>query len=200
MTKETKDSRQETGAKSQAREWTESIIIALVLAMIIRTFVMAVFKIPTGSMRPTLLEGDRIIVSKFIYGAKIPFTDKRIPGLRGPKRGEVIVFIYPKDNKRYFIKRLIAFQGEKVKIKDGFVYVNGKVLNDPVFNRVYYYNQGEYGSEEEEITVPEDSYFVLGDNSISSQDSRYWGFVPGKNLVGEAILIFWPLNRIRIVR
>jgi signal peptidase I len=186
--------------KSIIREWVESIIVAFLLAMVIRTFLVQAFKIPTGSMRPTLLEGDRILVNKFIYGAKIPFTDYRMPGLRKPKRGEVIVFIYPKDRKRDFIKRLIAFEGERLRIKDGVIFINEKSLEDPVFNRVYYYNRGHYGEEDTEIVVPPGSYYVLGDNSVSSQDSRYWGFVPKNNLVGKAFLIYWPLNRTRIIK
>ncbi len=186
--------------KSVIREWVESIIIAFVLAMVIRTFIVQAFKIPTGSMRPTLLEGDRILVNKFIYGAKIPFTDLRLPGLRKPQRGDVIVFIYPEDPKRDFIKRLIAFAQEKVQIKNGTIYVNAKPLDNPIFNQIYYYNRGEYANEDEEIVVTPHSYFVLGDNSSSSRDSRYWGFVPEKNLVGEAFLIYWPLNRIRIIK
>ena len=186
--------------KSAVREWTESIIIAFILAMIIRTFIVQAFKIPTGSMRTTLMEGDRILVNKFIYGAKIPFTDFRLPGLRAPQVGDVIVFIYPEDPKRDFIKRLIAVGGEKVQIKNGTVYINAKPLEGEVFNQTYYYNRGTYGRLGLEITVPAESYYVLGDNSGSSRDSRYWGFVPGKNVLGKAFLIYWPPNRIRIIK
>ncbi|MFH1640539.1 MAG: signal peptidase I [Candidatus Omnitrophota bacterium] len=186
--------------KSVLRDWVESIIIALVLAMIIRFFVIESFKIPTGSMRPTLLEGDLIMVNKFIYGARVPFTDLRLPALRQPNRGDVIVFIYPVEPKKNFIKRLIAFSGETVEIRDGTIYVNDQPLLDPVFNQRYYYNRGDFGREQEKIVVPEDSLFVLGDNSASSQDSRYWGFMPKKNLLGEAILIWWPPQRIRIIK
>jgi signal peptidase I len=186
--------------KSAVREWVESILVAFVLAMIIRAFVVQAFKIPTGSMRPTLLEGDLILVNKFIYGAKIPFTDFRLPALRQPRRGDVVVFIYPENPKKDFIKRLVALAGETVEIKEGEIYINGQPLTDPLFNQRYYYNRGEFGREEEKITVPKDNFFVLGDNSASSQDSRYWGFVPAKNILGEAILIYWPPQRIRIIR
>jgi signal peptidase I len=178
----------------------ESIIIAFILAMIIRAFLVQAFKIPTGSMRPTLLEGDIILVNKFIYGAKVPFSPWRLPALRQPKRGDVVVFIYPDDPKKDFIKRLAAFGGEEVEIREGSVYVNGKPLLEPEFSARYYYNRGEFGQEARKITVPKDSYFVLGDNSASSQDSRYWGFVPHKNLLGKAILIYWPLTRVRIIK
>jgi len=186
--------------KGVIREWVESIIIAFILAMIIRTFVIQAFKIPTGSMRPTLLEGDLILVNKFIYGAKVPFTNLKLPAFRQPKRGDVIVFIYPDNPKKDFIKRLIASEGETVEIRNGTIYINGEPLLEPIFSQRYYYNRGNLGREGEKILVPKDSYFVLGDNSASSQDSRYWGFVPKGNILGKAILIYWPPQRIRMIR
>lgn len=189
-----------TRKKSVIREWVESIIVAFILAMIIRTFVIQAFKIPTGSMRPTFLEGDLILVNKFIYGAKIPFTDFRLPALRHPEKGDVIVFIYPENPKKDFIKRLIASPGETVEIRNGTIYINDQPLLNPVFNQIYYYNRGEFGKEGQKILVPKDSFFVLGDNSASSQDSRYWGFVPRKNILGEAIIIYWPPPRIRLIK
>jgi signal peptidase I len=168
--------------------------------MVIRAFLVQAFKIPTGSMRPTLLEGDLILVNKFIYGAKIPFTNKRLPVLKDFKRGDVIVFIYPEDTKKDFIKRLVGLPGEEIEIKKYTIYVNNKPLLDPVFNQRYYYNAGDFGAEGIKINVPKDNYFVLGDNSEKSKDSRYWGFVPKENILGKAFLIYWPLNRIRIIR
>ena len=187
--------------KSAGREWVESIIIALILALFIRQFVVQAFKIPTGSMRTTLLEGDRILVNKFIYGAKIPFTDFGLPALRQPRRGDVIVFMYPEDPKKDFIKRLIGLPGETVEIRGGNIYINGGLNQEaPLYNR-YYYNRPEsaFGKEGMSVKVPGDSYYVLGDNSASSRDSRYWGFVPKKNILGKAIVIYWPLTRIRII-
>jgi signal peptidase I len=186
--------------KSAIREWAESIVIAFILAMIIRAFIVQAFKIPTGSMRSTLLEGDLILVNKLIYGARVPFTDIRLPALRQPRRGDVIVFIYPEDRKKDFIKRLVALPGEKVEIKNGTIYINGTALSNPNFSLRFYYNRGDFAKEGQGIVVPDDSFFVLGDNSASSKDSRYWGFVPKKNILGKAILIYWPLNRIRIIR
>lgn len=186
--------------KSVAREWIESIIVAFLLAMVIRAFVIQAFKIPTGSMRPTLLEGDLILVNKFIYGARIPFTDKRLPAIREPKRGDVIVFIFPGDRKKDFIKRLVGLPGESVEIKSGTIYINDKPILDPVFSQRYYYNRGDYGVENKKITVPKDCYFVLGDNSASSMDSRYWGFLSKKELLGNAIIIYFPPNRIRLIK
>jgi len=186
--------------KSVAREWVESIVVAFILAMVIRTFVVQAFKIPTGSMRSTLLEGDLILVNKFIYGAKIPFTDLNLPALRKPKRSDVVVFIYPENPKKDFIKRLAGSPGETLEIKNGTIYINDKPLLDSVFNQRYYYNRGEFGEEGRKIKIPEDNFFVLGDNSASSQDSRYWGFLPRKNILGKALLIYWPPSRIRIIR
>lgn len=182
-------------------EWIESIVVAFVLAMIIRTFVVQAFKIPTGSMRMTLLEGDLILVNKFIYGAKIPFTgDWRLPALSKPTRGDVVVFIYPENPKKDFIKRLVATEGDEVEIKNGTIYINARPLLESEFSKIYYYNRGDYGAEGKKIIVPKDSYFVLGDNSGSSQDSRFWGFVPHKNVLGKALVIYWPPNRIKIIR
>ena len=191
---------QRNARKRIIRDWTESIIVAFVLAMIIRTFIVQAFKIPTGSMRPTFLEGDLILVNKFIYDAKIPFTDLRLPALSKLKRGDVVVFIYPEDTKKDFIKRLVGLPGETLEIRNGSLYINDQPLLDPVFSQRYYYNRGDLALEGRKITVPADSYFVLGDNSASSRDSRYWGFVPHKNILGKAILIYWPPNRLRVIK
>jgi len=191
----------ETRKKSPIREWVEAALVAAFLAFcVIRPFVVQAFKIPTGSMRPTLLEGDLILVNKFIYGAKVPFTNLRLPKLREPKRGDVIVFIYPEDRKKDFIKRLVALPGESVEIKSGTIYINDKPVLDPVFKNRYYYNRGDFIKEGEKIIVPENSLFVLGDNSGSSKDSRYWGYVPKDNLLGMAVIIYWPPMRIRAVK
>ena len=172
------------------RENVEVVVTAVILALIIRTFVVQAFKIPTGSMRPTLIEGDRILVNKFIYRFK------------SPERGDIIVFKYPEDTKKDFIKRLIAVGGETVHIIDGNIWVNGVLVDEPEkISQIYYYNKPDtpYGAEDMTIRVPEDNFFVLGDNSASSRDSRYWGFVPKKYLVGKAFLLYWPLTRIRIL-
>ena len=187
--------------KSEMREWAESIVIALVLALLIRTFVIQAFKIPSGSMIPTFEVGDRIFVSKLVYGAKIPFTDIRLPGLRQPQRGDIIVFVSPEAPKKDFVKRLIALEGETVEIKDGNILINGKVIDGPDSVKAnHYYNRGDFGKELEAVTVPKGSYFTLGDNSDNSRDSRYWGFVPKKNLIGKAVLLYWPIQRIRVIK
>jgi signal peptidase I len=189
-----------TTGKKVFREWVESILIAFVLAIFIRTFVVQAFRIPTGSMRTTLMEGDVILVNKFIYGAKVPFLSLRLPALRKPVAGDVVVFIYPEDPKKDFIKRLVACGGDTVEIKNGTIFVNGQPLLEGGFGGRYYYNRGEYGREADKIIVPQGQYFVLGDNSASSQDSRYWGFVPQENLLGKAVFIYWPPQRLRVIQ
>lgn len=182
------------------KEWAETIIIATLLALFIRSFIVQPFKIPSGSMHETLIEHDRILVNRFIYGLRIPFTTTRIFKFNYPKRGDVIVFNYPEDPKRAFIKRLIALGGDVVEIKDGKIYINSKELVHPSIKNIYYYNRGDYGLIGQKITVPKNSYYVLGDNSRSSRDSRYWGFVDDKYLIGKAFFVYWPLNRIRIIK
>lgn len=173
--------------KSKIKEYVESIVVAFILAMVVRTYVIQAFKIPSGSMEPTLKPRDRILVNKFIYRFK------------EPERGDVIVFRYPLEPKRDFIKRLIAKSGDIIKIENGYIYINGEKFDShPVIRRIYYYNRGTYGNGP--IKVPENSYFVLGDNSLFSQDSRYWGFVPKKYVRGKAIVIYWPIQRIGIIR
>lgn len=173
--------------KSIIREYAESLVIAFILAMIIRAFIIQAFKIPTGSMNPTLLEGDRILVSKFIYR------------FRQPQRGEVIVFKYPEDQHIAFIKRLIGLGGETIEIKNGRIFINDNKIIDPRIGANFYYNRGKYGDVGQEIKIPEDAMYALGDNSANSRDSRFWGFVPTKNLIGKAILIYWPLHRMRLI-
>jgi len=190
-----------TKKKSALREWIESALFAAFLAFcVIRPFIVQAFKIPTGSMRPTLLEGDLILVNKFIYGAKVPFTHFRLPAIRELKRGDVVVFIYPEDKLKDFIKRLVGLPGDSVEIKSGSIYVNDQPLLEPVFNQRYYYNRGDFAKENQKLIVPPDSYFVLGDNSGSSKDSRYWGFVPKDNILGQAMVIYWPPQRIRVIK
>jgi len=181
------------------REWMESILIAFILAMFIRTFFIQAFKIPSGSMRMTLIEGDRLMVNKLRYGPKIPLSDKRIPGYSEPQRGDIIVFVYPEDPERDFIKRLIAFGGETVHIENGDIYINNDLVRDPKIKNIFYYNRGSYGQSQDAVLVPEGEVFVLGDNSSSSHDSRYWGFVPEENIIGRAEVIYWPFSRVRML-
>ena len=171
--------------KKELKEWAEAIIVALILTLVIRTFVVQAFKIPSGSMIPTLLQGDKLFVNKFIYRFK------------EPERWQIIVFKYPEDPKKDFIKRVVGFEGEQLEIRDGVLYVNGTPEKQPDgMGNILYYNQEPFAGQGQKILVPEDSYFVLGDNSLSSRDSRYWGFVPKKFLVGKAFFRWWPPKRV----
>lgn len=191
--------------KGLVREWVESIIIALVLVTFLRTFFFQIYKIPTNSMVPTLVPGDKIFVSKISYGAKLPFGGFRLPGLNRPQRGEVIVFIPPQEVnqpwhlRKPFIKRVIGLPGDRIEIKRGNVYINQQEVIQPEIAPFFYYNQGSYGESGREIKVPEGKYFFLGDNSISSQDSRFWGFVPEEEIIGKAIFIWWPPKRVQMI-
>ena len=182
--------------KSLVREYAEAIVIAILLALVIRTLVVQAFTIPSGSMMDTLLVGDYILVNKFLYGPEVPFTDLRLPGLRRPHRGDIIVFKYPQDEKRDFIKRIIGTPGDAVQVRGGDVYVNGQRLTEPYTKHTspsghlgQTYCGYAYGCES--TPVPADSYFVMGDNRDNSQDSRYWGFVRRDKIKGKAFLIYW---------
>jgi len=166
--------------KGIIREYVESIVIAVALALFVRAFIVQAFKIPTGSMKPTLNEDNRIFVNKYIYRFK------------EPQRGDIVVFKYPEDTKKDFIKRLVATGGETVEIRDGSIYIDGKIVNEGAVSNIYYYNRGEYGGVASKIKVLESFYYMLGDNSASSRDSRYWGFVPKKYILGKAIFRYWP--------
>ncbi|MBN1354026.1 MAG: signal peptidase I [Candidatus Omnitrophica bacterium] len=182
-------------------EWVKPILYALVIALFIRTFVVQPFKIPTSSMVPTFMPGDRIFVNKFIYGAKVPFTNISLPKLREPIHGDIIVFRSPVEPKKYLVKRLVGLPGDSVEIKDNHVWINGKLIKTPLsIAGVTYYNRGKFGAAGESVKIPENSYFALGDNSLNSVDSRYWGFVPEKNLAGKVFLIHWPPKRIRVIK
>ncbi len=181
-------------------EWVKPILYALIIALVIRTFIAQPFKIPTSSMVPTFKPGDRIFVNKFIYGAKIPLAGIRFPKVREPERGDIIVFTSPVERKKYLVKRLVGKPGDIVKIKNHRLYINGKLVLEPsIFKNIEYFNMGKYGTSRESVKVPPDSYFVLGDNSRNSVDSRYWGFVPKENVAGKVFLIHWPVGRIRVV-
>ena len=184
--------------KSIIREYAESILIAILLALVIRTYLVQAFKIPSGSMEDTLAIGDHLLVSKFIYGTKVPFSDKRILTIRDPRRGDVIVFEYPEDPSKDFIKRVVGTPGDVVEGKGKKVYVNGKLYENP----------HEIHKEKEVIpkemnprdtfgpvTVPMGSYFVMGDNRDRSYDSRFWGFVSLDKIKGLAFIKYWSWDR-----
>lgn len=189
--------------KSKTREWTESIVVALVLALIIRTFIIQAFKIPSGSMEDTLLIGDHLLVNKFIYGMQIPFTETRFLTIRHPQRGDVIVFEFPEDRnknffqRRDFIKRVIGTPGDVVEIRDKKVYVNGELYALP--QEVHKEDNlipAQLSTRDflSPIKVPEGQYFVMGDNRDRSYDSRFWGFVTDGEIKGLAFIKYFSFN------
>lgn len=199
------------GKKHIIREYAESILIAALLALVIRTYIVQAFKIPSGSMEDTLLVGDHLLVNKFIYGTKLPLVQKWILPLREPKRGDVIVFEYPEDTKnpaltfwqkKDFIKRVIGIPGDRVKMVDQVVYVNDKPFSIPqeIHKGAPGYGPPEIYSFPERV-VPPGEYFCMGDNRDRSHDSRFWGYVPKDNIKGLAFILYWSWdsekNRVR---
>lgn len=199
-------------------EWAKSFQIAVLLFLVIRTFIVEAFKIPTGSMERTLLVGDFLLVNKAVYGARIPFTGKRLPALEVPERGDVVVFEYPVDPTKDFVKRLIGLPGDTVEMRDGVVWLNGRMQDEPY---VVHVKPGTDPANEEfrwqreflvrsaqasvgyrpsrnnwgPLVVPEGKYFVLGDNRDDSSDSRYWGFVPQSAVKGRPLFVYYSYER-----
>jgi len=184
--------------KSKFREYVEAIILAVVIALFIRTFVIQAYKIPSGSMKPTLLIGDHILVSKFNYGIKLPFLRTTLIPVGAPQRGDIVVFIYPEDRSKDFIKRLIGVPGDTIEIRNKKIFINGLPYSDK--NGVYVDNLVIPGAVQPRdnfgpVTVPEGSLFVMGDNRDESYDSRFWGFVSMKDVLGKALIIYWSWNQ-----
>jgi len=184
--------------KGRFRENVEAILLAIVLALFIRTFVVQAFKIPSGSMKQTLLIGDHILVNKFIYGIKIPFTQTTLIPIRDPRRSDIVVFKFPEDPAKDFIKRVVGVAGDVVEIKDKQVFINGKKENypygvhtDPHTIPVGLQPRDNFGP----ITVPPNRLFVMGDNRDQSYDSRFWGFVDLAAVKGKAFIIYWSWNK-----
>ena len=193
--------------KSVAREYTEAILIALLLALFIRTFVVQAFKIPSGSMKETLLIGDHILVSKFAYGTHIP---NEIPFLniklfddiiffpKQPERGDIIVFKYPKDEKRDFIKRVIGVPGDLLEVRHQKVFINGKPYEDRHARHTESPSDSSLVPRDDfgPVLVPDNHLFMMGDNRENSQDSRYWGFLDINKVRGKALMIYWSWNQL----
>lgn len=180
--------------KSLIREYGEALFLAILMALFIRTFIVQAYKIPSGSMIPTLEIGDHILVNKFVYGIKIPFADRFLISLGMPKRDDIIVFKYPEDETKDFIKRVIGLPGDIVEIKDKIVYINGKPLDELyVIHRDPSILPKEFQPRDnlDPIIVPQDSYFMMGDNRDQSLDSRFWGFVRLNKIKGKAFGIYW---------
>jgi len=175
--------------KSTFREYAEAAAIAILLALFIRAFVVQAFKIPSGSMEPTLLVGDHILVNKFIYGIKLPYLQTTLIPISEPQRGDIIVFIYPEDKSKDFIKRVVGTPGDRIQMQDKQILVNGQPFDD----KYGYYDEraGNTSRSFGPVVVPKDHYFVMGDNRDHSMDSRFWGFVPSEAVKGKAFIIYW---------
>jgi len=180
--------------KSTFREYTEAIIIAILLALFIRTFVIQAFKIPSGSMLPTLQIGDHLLVNKFIYGIRVPFTGKTLVPIKDPKHGDIIVFRYPKDRSTDYIKRVVGVSGDKVLIKNKKLFINDRAVEDlhahftsPTILPASKNPKDNFGP----ISVPKGKLFVMGDNRDNSSDSRFWGYVDSTDVLGKALIIYW---------
>ncbi len=185
--------------KSVAREYLESFLIAVILAMFVRTWVFQAFKIPSGSMEPNLQIGDHLIVNKMEFAPTASGIERRLLPHRDVRRGDVIVFKYPEDPERDFIKRVIGLPGDRVELRQKRVLINGQPIEDP---HAFFLDTAtgrpprstdvreEYGP----VTVPDRQFFVMGDNRDNSQDSRYWGFLPASYVKGRALFIYFSIE------
>jgi signal peptidase I len=185
--------------KSTAREYFESICIAVILALFVRTFVVQAFKIPTGSMENNLLIGDHLLVNKFVYAPTTTRLEEMLLPIDPIRRGDIVVFKYPEDPERDFIKRVIGLPGETIEVKNKKVHIDGQALDEPYVQ--YLIPPDEEGASELDVrmqygpvTVPEGHYFMMGDNRDNSQDSRYWGFLPRDYVKGKALFVYFSFG------
>jgi len=188
---------EEMRQKGKLREYVEAFAVALLIALLVRTFVIQAFKIPSGSMENTLLVGDHIFVNKFLYGYHVPYTKGRILAFQTPQRGDIIVFVFPEDPSKDFIKRVVAIPGDMVEIRDKVVILNGEPLREE-YTR---FADGEMTDgfvrsrdNMPPVKVPAGEYFVMGDNRDRSYDSRFWGFVDEDAVIGKALFIYFSLD------
>ena len=189
-----------TFQKSTPREYFESILVAVVLALFVRTFVFQAFKIPTGSMKPNLLVGDHLIVNKFIFAPTATALERTLLPMRPIARGDIIVFKFPEEPERDFIKRVVGLPGDTLELKNQTVLVNGQALTEPYAHYLFppagegqtdvFDLRRRYGP----VTVPDEHYFMMGDNRDDSQDSRFWGFLPQSYVKGRALFIYWSFD------
>lgn len=187
--------------QTMLKEYAEALLIALVLAFFIRSFVVQAFKIPSGSMLQTLQIGDHLLVSKFAYGVKIPFTHTLIYKREGPQRGDIIVFEFPEDTSKDFIKRVIGVPGDLIEIKEKELFVNGVLQNEAYIQHTdLTHNQIMRRDNFGPIMVPEDKYFTMGDNRDESYDSRFWGFVDREKIEGKAFILYWSWESLSKIR
>ncbi len=183
--------------KGKIREYVEAFAVALLVALFVRTFLLQAFKIPSSSMENTLLIGDHIFVNKFIYGYHIPWTKGRVLKLREPARGDIVVFVFPEDPSKDFIKRVIGLPGDVVEVVRKQVIVNGTALREPYVRYADGLGPGGFVRARDNlqpVRVPPGKYFVMGDNRDRSYDSRFWGFVDEDALIGKALFIYFSID------
>jgi len=183
--------------KGKVREYAEAFGVALLIALVVRTLLLQAFKIPSSSMENTLLVGDHIFVNKFVYGYHVPYTKGRILRFSTPKRGDIIVFVFPEDPKKDFIKRVIAVPGDTVEIRQKAVLVNGKPLDEPYVRFADGKNTDGFPRARDNlppVRVPEGKLFMMGDNRDRSYDSRFWGFVDMDAVIGKALFIYFSID------
>jgi signal peptidase I len=193
----------EPGKKGILREWVEALVIAFVLAMIIKAFLLGSYWVPSSSMEDTVFKNDWLLATKFNYGSTIPFTTDKIWGKDiVPKRGDVVIFSFPLDKSVDFVKRVVGLPGEKVAIKDKKVFINGQelILGNEKYADPNIIKAGESAVRDnmQEITVPKGMVFVMGDNRDNSFDSRFWGPLSIQNIKGKALILYfsWDKNNI----
>ena len=186
--------------KSTVREYFESIVVAVILALFIRTFVVQAFKIPTGSMEPNLLVGDHLLVNKFVFAPTAYPAERAVLPMREIRRGDIVVFKFPEDPERDFIKRVIGLAGDTVELRNREVYINGQKSAEPYAHYLFPVGEGQESASFDvrerygPVTVPDGHYFMMGDNRDNSQDSRYWGFLPADYVKGRALMIYWSFE------
>lgn len=195
---------------TELKEWMNAGLWAVIIALFVMSFIIQAFKIPSGSMENTLLIKDHLFVCKFIYGIRVPFyKEKRILDIKKPDRREILVFEYPREPSKDYIKRCIGLPGDTIEIKDKELYVNGKLQDEPYVmhkdprtypNAPYVPDNMKKRDNFGPITVPEGEYFVMGDNRDFSSDSRFWGPLPERYIKGKALFKYWPPSRIGLIK
>jgi len=189
-----------TYQKSTAREYFESIVVAVILALFVRTFVVQAFKIPTGSMEPNLLVGDHLLVNKFIFSPTATSPERMVLPIRDIRRGDIVVFKFPEDPERDFIKRVIGLPGDTVELRQRELFINGQKVEEPYAHYLFPVSEGQESANFDvrerygPVTVPDRHYFMMGDNRDNSQDSRYWGFLPRSYVKGQADMIYYSYD------
>jgi signal peptidase I len=190
-----------TWRKSTLREYFESIVIAVILALFVRTWVVQAFKIPTGSMENNLLIGDHLLVNKFVFSPTATGAERLLLPVSTVRRGDVVVFKYPEEPERDFIKRVIGLPGETLELRRKIIHIDGTPLEERYVHFLQPPSDGtaeltsfdlreNYGP----VVIPAGHYFVMGDNRDNSRDSRYWGFLPERYIKGKALLVYWSYD------